>query len=124
MKKRKEGPTLKRHVGPHHQPGRYVHAVQLLEQQFARVGNLRQPEIGLVGAVPAVVDPLFVVVDRDHAAGRTNVHLELVRIVVDPSLRKGCRPVREHAIALHLAELCVHLFPFRIIISRSISLKY
>ena len=75
-----------------------------MEQEFARVRNFSQTKVGLVVAVAAVVDALFVVEHGDEAAGDADVDFELVGIVVHSTLRERGRSVGEHAVPFHLPE--------------------
>ena len=76
----------------------YIHRLQLLEQEFARIRNFDVREIGAVVAHFAAVNSERVVIRRNHSAFRAHVHLEFIGNVVESLARESCSSVRYHAI--------------------------
>ncbi|GIX64653.1 uncharacterized protein BcabD6B2_40880 [Babesia caballi] len=80
------------------------HGHQLLNQQLARVGNRHLRNLRLVVAGGALEVAPVEVGNAAEPAPVADVHPEGVALVEEPLLEHLGRAVRDHAVALHLAE--------------------
>jgi hypothetical protein len=81
-----------------------LHGHEFLEKQFTRVGNLNLANIFSRVASFAVVFKLVEVGLTEETALLADMHAVAVRDVEESLLQEPGRPVRDHAVALHLTE--------------------
>ena len=90
--------------GSRHNARNHIHCLKLLKQQFARIRNFDIREISSIVASFAHVDTHRIIEHCNHSAMAAHVRLILVRAVIQTPASESRRPVRNGAIAFHLAK--------------------